>query len=142
MTIVGEVRKEICTLSEGRRDIVDQYLTIVESTMRNQGKIMESYEGLVKKLETQIGHCQVSLDESTRREIEQLQLIMECKLQIESRKKNKAIKAVKEAAGEVIEEKADKCTDCNTCEAYEMENQLLKEQTSKQQEVIDKLSEA
>lgn len=51
MTIVGEVRKEICSLSEGRRDIVDQYLTIVESTMRNQGKIMESYEGLVKKLE-------------------------------------------------------------------------------------------
>ena len=71
-SIVQEVRKEITTLSGDRKIVVDQYLSIVEATMFNQGKIMESYEGLVKKLETQVLTCQAALDESTKREIEQL----------------------------------------------------------------------
>jgi hypothetical protein len=58
---------------------VDQYLSIVEATLYNQGKIMTSYEGLVKKLETQIGTCQLALDESTKRELEQLELIVKLK---------------------------------------------------------------
>ena len=56
-SIVTEVRKEVSTLNEDRKLVVDQYLSIVEATMFNQGKIMESYEGLVKKLETQVLTC-------------------------------------------------------------------------------------
>ena len=47
-------------------------MTIVEATIFNQSKIMQSYENLVKKLETQVTTCQAALDESTKREIEQL----------------------------------------------------------------------
>ena len=50
-TILQEVRKESSGLSEKRRQAVDQYLMIVEATVFNQAKIMESYEGLVGKLE-------------------------------------------------------------------------------------------
>ena len=57
-------------LKSEKKDIVEQYLSLVESTLYNQGKIMTSYEGLVKKLETQIGTCQLALDESTKRELE------------------------------------------------------------------------
>ena len=39
-----------------------------------------NYEELVKKLENQLIQCQVALDESTRREIDQIKLIMEMKL--------------------------------------------------------------
>ena len=130
-TILKEVRKETSYLADGRREIVDQYVTIVESTVINQGKIMESYEGLVKKLETQIGHCQLALDESTKREIEQLQLIMELRLNIEQRKQDKLIKAKNEDQTAEKQAKSAKCDDCDTCDAYEMENSLLKEQTEK-----------
>ena len=47
---------------------------------------MTSYEGLVKKLENQVHTCQSAVDESTKREIDQLQMIMEVKLGIESKK--------------------------------------------------------
>ncbi|TNV75533.1 hypothetical protein FGO68_gene5389 [Halteria grandinella] len=96
---------------------------------------MESYEGLVKKLENQVITCQSALDESTKREIEQLQMVMELKLQIEKRKAARQLDGTATKGPKVKD-------DCETCEAYEMENQLLKEQTSKQQEVIDKLGEA
>ena len=141
-SIVQEVRKEITTLSGDRKIVVDQYLSIVEATMFNQGKIMESYEGLVKKLETQVLTCQAALDESTKREIEQLQLIMEVKLAIEERKQERALKKAtkKEESGEKQAEPPKK--ECTTCQPYEMENLLLKEQMVKQQEVIDKLSQA
>ena len=141
-SIVQEVRKEITSLSGDRKIVVDQYLSIVEATMFNQGKIMESYEGLVKKLETQVLTCQAALDESTKREIEQLQLIMEVKLAIEERKQDRALKKAikKEESGEKQAEPPKK--ECTTCQPYEMENLLLKEQMVKQQEVIDKLSQA
>ena len=141
-SIVQEVRKEITTLSGDRKIVVDQYLSIVEATMFNQGKIMESYEGLVKKLETQVLTCQAALDESTKREIEQLQLIMEVKLAIEERKQDRALKKAtkKDETGEKQAEPPKK--ECTTCQPYEMENLLLKEQMVKQQEVIDKLSQA
>ena len=141
-SIVQEVRKEITTLSGDRKLVVDQYLSIVEATMFNQGKIMESYEGLVKKLETQVLTCQAALDESTKREIEQLQLIMEVKLAIEERKQDRTLKKAtkKEESGEKQAEPPKK--ECTTCQPYEMENLLLKEQMVKQQEVIDKLSQA
>ena len=106
--------------------------------MYNQSKIMESYEGLVKKLETQVTTCQLALDESTKREIEQLQLIMQLKLSIEERKQQRALKKASNG-GETIEKPKK---ECSTCEAYIMESDLLKEQMTKQQEVIDKLSEA
>ena len=107
-------------------------MTIVEATIYNQSKIMQSYETLVKKLETQVTTCQAALDESTKREIEQLQMVMELKYAIEKRK---------QARGGEKGAKPEK-EPCDTCEAYTMENELLKEQTTKQQEVIDKLSEA
>ena len=56
-SIVTEVRKEVASLNEDRKLLVDQYLSIVEATMFNQSKIMESYEGLVKKLENQVITC-------------------------------------------------------------------------------------
>ncbi len=107
---------------------------------------MTSYEGLVKKLENQIGTCQLALDESTKRELEQLQMILQLKLAIEEgtqakairKAKRKAAQQEKEAAGEPPAEKRE----CQVCKAYTMEQQLLKEQSGKQQEVIDKLSEA
>ncbi len=141
-SIVQEVRKEITTLSDDRKLVVDQYLSIVEATMFNQGKIMESYEGLVKKLEIQVHTCQAALDESTKREIEQLQLIMEVKLAIEERKQDRALNKAtkKDETGEKQAEPPKK--ECTTCQPYEMENLLLKEQMVKQQEVIDKLSQA
>ena len=42
-----------------------------------------------------------------------------------------------------MELKADKLdtTSCKNCKAYEEENDLIKEETSKQQEIIEKLSE-
>ena len=64
-------------------------------------------------------------------------MIMELKMQIEKKKAAK-----KEASGEAATTGPKVKKDCTTCEAYEMENQLLKEQSGKQQEVIDKLSEA
>ena len=139
-TIISEVRKETTLLADDRKPLVDQYLIIVESTVVNQGKIMESYENLVKKLENQVVTCQTALDESTRREIEQLQMIMELKLQIEQRKQVRA--AASASKGDSSEKPKAEGKTCDTCEAYEMEASLLKEQTEKQQEVIDKLSEA
>ena len=131
-SIVQEVRKEISTLSDDRKLVVDQYLSIVEATMFNQGKIMESYEGLVKKLEIQVLTCQSALDESTKREIEQLELIMEVKLAIEERKQDRALKKAikKDETGEKQAEPPKK--ECTTCQPYEMENLLLKEQMVKQ----------
>ena len=127
------------SLSEERKLVVEQYLSIVEATMFNQGKIMESYEGLVKKLETQVLTCQAALDESTKREIEQLEIVMQLKLAIEERKQERALKRAHK--GGEKEAKPPK-KECQTCQAYEMEGSLLREQITKQQEVIDKLSEA
>ena len=59
---------------------------------------MTSYEGLVKKLETQIGTCQLALDESTKRELEQLQMIMQLKLAVEERSHERAIKRAQRKA--------------------------------------------
>ena len=61
--------------------------------------------------------CQAALDESTKREIEQLQMVMELKYAIEKRKQEregeKGAKPEKESN--------------NLLEAYRMENELLKE---------------
>ncbi len=70
--------------------------------------------------------CQSALEESTKREIEQLQMIMELKAE--------------ETAEDDEDEELDE--NCRTCQAYEAENELLREQSNKQQEVIDKLSQA
>ena len=86
---------------------------------------MTSYEGLVKKLENQIGTCQLALDESTKRELEQLQMIMHLKLAIEEgnqakairKAKRKAARDEKEAAGIPPPEKKE----CQVCKAYIME---------------------
>ena len=77
MEIIGDVRKECASLE--RKPIVNSLLDIVEDTFKNQTKIINSYDALVKKLEAQIILCQKALEESTRREIEQLELIMELK---------------------------------------------------------------
>ncbi len=90
----------------------------------------------------QVLTCQTALDESTKREIEQLQLIMQLKLAIEERKQERALKKVKKQEEKGEKEAHPPKKECQTCQAYEMENSLLKEQMTKQQEVIDKLSEA
>ena len=61
---------------------------------------------------------QVALDESTRREIEQLQMILEMK----------------------NEREADPAA-CKVCEVSEEENEILRDQNDKQGEIIEKLSE-
>ena len=142
-TILEEVRNQALPLQKDRKEIVEQYLLIVEATLLNQGKIMTSYEGLTKKLETQIGTCQLALDESTKRELEQLQMIMQLKLAVEEANQAKAIRRVqRKAAIKAVEGEQETAGPkaCTTCKAYKMENELLNEQSEKQQEVIDKLS--
>ena len=93
---------------------------------------MTSYEGLTKKLEIQIGTCQLALDESTKRELEQLQMIMQLKLAVEEGNQAKAIrKAQKKAAIRAVEGDQQVPKPCTTCKAYKMENELLKEQSEK-----------
>ena len=102
---------------------------------------MSSYEGLTKKLETQINTCQLALDESTKRELEQLQMIMQLKLAVEEASQAKALRRAQRKA-EKQQNPDESQKGCTTCKAYVMENELLKEQSEKQQEVIDKLSQA
>ena len=52
------------------------YMEIVKETMTNQHDLIDSYETITKKLEAQIHECQSALDESTHREMEQLEMIM------------------------------------------------------------------
>lgn len=107
------------------------YMEIVKETMENQHKIIVSYEGITKKLEAQINECQGAMDDSTKRETEQLQLIMSLKEQYDKLGKKE---------GEEGEE--DDEDDCDLCEAYEDENSLLREQCDAQAVVIKKLSQA
>lgn len=62
------------------------YLEIVKETMFNQHELIDSYENITKKLETQINECQSALDDSTHREMEQLQMIMQLKEQYDALK--------------------------------------------------------
>ena len=57
------------------------YLGLVKDTMGNQHKIINSYESITRKLEAQINECQDALEDSTKREHEQLEMIMELKEQ-------------------------------------------------------------
>lgn len=59
-------------LDEGQKQRIAMYMEIVKETMENQHKIIISYEGITKKLETQINECQSAMDDSTNRETEQL----------------------------------------------------------------------
>ncbi len=74
-----------------------------------------NYEDLVKKLEAQLIQCQEALDESTKREIEQIGLIMELKIEQHTKASDKD---------------DDDDEDCETCVAYEKENKLLHEQNA------------
>ena len=124
VSIIACVRKETHG-DEEKVGLVNSYLDIVEQTVQSQHQIITNYEELVKKLELQITQCQIALDESTKREIEQISLIMELKL----------ANATKDA-----DEDDDK--ECETCQAYEKENELLTEQNAQQQQIIEKLGQA
>ncbi len=62
------------------------YLDIVKETMTNQHDLIDSYEIITKKLEAQINECQSAMDESTQREMEQLEMIMQLKEQYDALK--------------------------------------------------------
>lgn len=62
------------------------YLDIVKETMSNQHDLIDSYENITKKLEAQIHECQSAIDESTQREMEQLEMIMQLKEQYDALK--------------------------------------------------------
>jgi hypothetical protein len=64
--------------------------------------LIDSYETITKKLETQINECQSALDDSTHREMEQLQMIMQLKEQYD---------ALKDEEGSGDEEETDE-DDC------------------------------
>ena len=68
----------------------------------------------------------MALDESTKREIEQISLIMELKLQ-----------NTKNGGDDEDDEK-----DCETCNALEKENELLTQQNDQQQQIIERLGQA
>lgn len=123
--IITAVRDEL--VPNDRTPIVNSYLDIVESTIDSQHQIIMNYEELVKKLENQIIQCQQALDESTKREIDQIKLIMELKLQLASQ-------------GQDDDEEGQK--PCSLCKDIVEENQLLMKQNEQQSEVIDKLSQA
>ena len=114
-------------LSDGQKQKIGMYLEILRDTLENQSKIVESYEGITKKLEAQINECQDALEDSTQRETEQLQLMMELKEQYD-----------KLGGGA----DSDDDDDCAHCEQYEQENEVLREQTEQQSQVIEKLSKA
>ena len=101
------------------------YLEILRETLDNQHKIVDSYESITKKLEAQINECQDALEDSTKREMEQLQLIMELKDQYDN-----------------LGDDDDSDGECKVCSSYEEENELMREQTEQQSQVIEKLSKA
>lgn len=101
------------------------YLDILKETLGSQHKIITSYESITKKLEAQISECQDALEDSTKRETEQLQMIMDLKGQLDK-----------------IGDEDESDSDCETCANYEEENELLREQVDKQSLVITKLSKA
>jgi hypothetical protein len=66
-------------LEEDQKQRIAMYMEIVKDTMESQHKIIMSFEGITKKLEKQIEDSQQALDESTKRETEQLELIIKLK---------------------------------------------------------------
>eukprot|EP00347_Sterkiella_histriomuscorum_P007564 403348432 len=124
-SIISAVRKE--QSDPEKAGLVNTYLDIVEQTVTSQHQIIVNYEELVKKLEVQLVQCQGALDESTKREIEQIGLIMEFKM----------TQAMKDGDDEDEHDK-----DCETCDAYEKENQLLHQQNEQQQQIIERLGQA
>ena len=88
--------------------------------MLEQDKVIWKYEALVCKLEGQINDCQKALDDSTNREVEQLEMIEEMKeLVILSSLQKK----------------------CQTCVTLDGQNNALRTQNECQQSLIDKLNE-
>ncbi|CDW78163.1 UNKNOWN [Stylonychia lemnae] len=124
-SIITAVRNE--QTDPDRSGLVNSYLDIVEQTVTSQHQIILNYEELVKKLENQLITCQQALDESTKREIEQIGLIMEMKMA---------------SAKAHLDGGKDSDQECETCEAYEQENKLLTQQNEQQQEIIEKLGQA
>ena len=116
------------SFAPANRERVAMYLDIVKDTMANQHTIIDSYETITKKMEAQISECQEALDESTKRELEQLELIVKLKDQHD---------ALNDSDGE-----DDQDEDCDKCNEFEEENQILREQVEKQSEIIEKLSRA
>lgn len=130
LSIVDEIQQQCAKdplFPEEPKMRVAMYLEIVKETMDNQHKIIDSYEGITKRLEAQITESQSALEDSTRREMEQLQMIMELKEQYDEL-----------GTGSAIAESED----CEACEGYEEENALLREQAEQQGLVIEKLSKA
>ena len=113
------------SFAPANRERVAMYLDIVKDTMANQHTIIDSYETITKKMEAQIHECQEALDESTKRELEQLELIVKLKDQHDA----------------LNDSDADD-EDCDKCNEFEEENQILREQVEKQSEIIEKLSRA
>lgn len=110
--------------SDANRERVGMYMDILKETMTNQHTIIESYELITKKLESQIAECQAALDDSTKREMDQLELIVKLKEQHDALRDD------------------DDSDYCEECEAYEQENEVLREQVEQQGLVIEKLSKA
>ena len=77
-------------------------------------------------MEAQISECQEALDESTKREVEQLEMIM----------------TLKEHYDKLEEGEEEDDEDCEKCEEHETENEMLREQVEQQSQVIEKLSKA
>ena len=115
--------------SDANRQKVAMYMDIVKETMQNQHELIDSYETITKKLEEQITECQAAIDESTTRETEQLEMIMQLKEQYDKLK----------------EEEDDDDTDeddCPICDKFEEQNQALRDNVEVQEQVIEKLSKA
>mmetsp|Transcript_38487 Transcript_38487/g.28319 ORF Transcript_38487/g.28319 Transcript_38487/m.28319 type:complete len:85 (-) Transcript_38487:102-356(-) len=83
---------------------------MLDKTMRSQNEIISQYGSLVEKLEQQVAASQQSLDESTQREKEQLEMIND----------------MKELAKLYNEE--DELNRCDTCLLLMKESRLLREQ--------------
>ena len=88
--------------SHANRERVNMYLDIIKDTMTNQHTIIDSYETITKKMEAQIHEVQEAMDESTKRELEQLEMIVKLKEQHD---------ALKDSDGEDNSEDED-CEKC------------------------------
>jgi hypothetical protein len=115
---------DIGGLNEAQKHKVAMYLEIVRDTLVSQGSIVDSYEGIAKKLEAQIAQCQDALDESTRRETDQLAMILSLKAQYDKLDPNRD----------------DDGDECEVCENFEEENAKLREEADMQGEAIERLS--
>ena len=130
--IISEIDSQIAsdpTFESSRRAKIGMYLEIVKESMSNQHDLIDSYEAITKKLEAQIHECQSAIDESTQREMEQLEMIMQLKEQYD------AFKA--DDDGDSDEE-----DNCQVCNRYEEENGIIRETVEQQEVVIEKLSKA